>query len=147
MKRLALLLLTAGLAATTFAQSASNEAPSAAPSDAPAVAIFANVHARELRFDDQPRVHVEVTGGVNGKPAAVVSRTDRQNLPDPVQPHVTYRDIGIQLTITSTLPDIETILDEALAPAQPQPAAPPAAASPKPPARPRSNGHRPRSGK
>jgi hypothetical protein len=45
---------------------------------------------------------------VNGRPAAVVSRTDRVNLPDPVQPHVTYRDIGIRLTITSTLPARKT---------------------------------------
>jgi hypothetical protein len=79
------------------------------------VAIFANVRARELRFDEKPRVEVRVYGSVNGRPAATVDRTDRTNLPDEVQPHVTYRDTGVLLTITSTLPDIEAILDEALA--------------------------------
>lgn len=91
----------------------------AQPSSLPDVAILATVHARELRFDEKPEVRVEVWGSVNGRPAATVSTSDRTNLPDEVQPHVTYRDIGILLTITSTLPDIETILDEALAPEQP----------------------------
>lgn len=69
------------------------------------IVIFANVRARELRFDEVPEVRVTAT----------TSDTERTNLPDQVQPHVTYRDIGIRLTITSTLPNIEQILDEALA--------------------------------
>lgn len=78
-------------------------APQAAPEPAD-VAIYATVHARELRFSEVPR------GVVTSPP----SKTERTNLPDQVQPHVTYRDIGIRLTITSTLPNIEEILDQAL---------------------------------
>lgn len=82
-----------------------------APPTQPDVAILATVHARELRFDQVPEV--KVTFPDNN---VHVSKTDRTNLPDQVQPHVIYRDIGIRLTITSTLPDIEKIVDEALAP-------------------------------
>lgn len=82
----------------------------------PDVAITATVRARELRFSRVPEVRVTFRGSVNGVENATVWTTDRQNLPETVQPHVTYRDIGIRLTITSTLPDIERILDEALGP-------------------------------
>jgi hypothetical protein len=84
--------------------------PEAAISPAPdpnaSVAIFASVRARELRFEQVPNVRITATA----------SNTERTNLPEQVQPYVTYRDIGIRLTITSTLPNIEQILDEALGP-------------------------------
>ena len=69
-----------------------------------------------MLFRSRPSVTVTVKGNVNGVPAVTVSKTDRHNLPETVEPHVTYRDIGIRLTITSTLPDIEQILDEVLGP-------------------------------
>jgi hypothetical protein len=83
----------------------------AEPAPPPDVAILANVRARELRFSAVPDVNVTFRG--NGR---TVWKSDRTNLPDDVQPHVTYRDIGIRLTITSTLPNIEEILDDALKP-------------------------------
>jgi hypothetical protein len=85
----------------------------------PDVAIFATVHAKELRFTEVPEVKVTFPTDPQNKN---VWNTEREHLPTPVQPYVTYRDIGIRLTITSTLPDIEKILDDALAP--PPPAAP-----------------------
>ena len=85
------------------------------PATLPDVAIFTNVHARELRFDEVGEVRNRAFGSINGTPALTVAHTDRQNLPPEVQTHVLYRDIGIQLTITSTLPDLERIVDEALA--------------------------------
>lgn len=85
-----------------------------APSPQPDVAIFANVRARELRFETVPQVTVRFTGEGN----ATEWTSDRTNLPDDVQPRVLYRDIGIRLRITSTLPNIEAILDEALGPAE-----------------------------
>lgn len=122
---------------TVFCTAAAASAQTAAPpTSEPDVAIFASVTARELRFDAAPSVRVEVTGSVNGRPADVVSRTDRQNLPEAVQPYVTYRDIGIRLTITSTLPNIEEILDEALG-AVPPADAPAEATTTSPAARPR----------
>lgn len=83
--------------------------PEVTPSVWPDVGIFATVRARELRFEEVPDVEVRFRG--NGE---TVWKTDRENLPDEVQPRVLYRDIGICLTITSTLPNIEEILKEAL---------------------------------
>jgi hypothetical protein len=132
MRVLTIVLLTLASAAPTAAQPAP---PAKTTAAAPDVAIIASAHAREVRFDTKPDVRVNVWGEVNGRPAATVSTTDRENLPEGVQPYVTYRDIGILLTITSTLPDIETILDEALAPPSP-PAQ--SDAMPKPAAKPPS---------
>jgi hypothetical protein len=77
----------------------------------PDIAILATVRAKELRFSAVPNVTVTFADQARN---ATVWTTDRENLPDRVQPNVTYRDIGIRLTITSTLPNIEQILDEAL---------------------------------
>ena len=126
--RLTIMPLLFAVATTAAAQTPPPAQP--APDRAPDVAIVTNVRAREVRFADKPQVHVEVSGDVNGRPAAVVSRTDRQNLPNEVQPYVTYRDIGILLTITSTLPDIEKILDDALDTTPPESEVP----APTPPA-------------
>ena len=99
-------------------------AQDAAP--APDISITARVRARELRFERVPNVDVKVTASINGVAGVTVDRSDRQNLPEKVQPNVTYRDVGIILTITSTLPDIDRILDEALGPQSriPQPPKP-----------------------
>ena len=77
----------------------------------PDVAITATVRAKELRFETVPNVTVTF----DGRSASNVWRSDRENLPKPVEPRTIYRDIGIRLTITSTLEDIERIVDEALA--------------------------------
>jgi hypothetical protein len=111
------------------------------------------VTARELRFDVVPNPTVEFTG----KPERVTAwEAERQNLPRPVEPGVTYRNIGIQLKITSIFADIDRIVSKALgeAPArddatptpQPPAAAPPPssnAAPPQPstPPQPRSEGN------
>ena len=107
------------------AQQTSSSSPEAAD-----LSITANVTARELRFDVVPDPKVEFTG----KPERRTSwEAERQNLPRPAQPGVTYRDIGIQLKITSVFADIDRIVAEALGevpatnddapqPAQPTPA-------------------------
>jgi hypothetical protein len=75
------------------------------------VSITANVTARELRFEVVPNPTVEFTG----KPERItVWEADRQNLPQQVEPGVTYRNIGIQLRIASRFADIERIVAEAL---------------------------------
>ncbi len=58
----------------------------------------------------------------------------RQNLPRPVQPGVTYRDIGIQLGITSVFADIDRIVAEALGEVPPTNDNVPAGDPPMPPA-------------
>jgi hypothetical protein len=124
---------------------------SSAADDSADLSITANVTARSLRFDAVPNPNVEF----NGHPARItVWNAERQNLPRPVQPGVTYRNIGIQLKITSVFADIDRIVAEALgevpvrdnAPTQenappqndalpsPQTNAPPAAATPSTPA-------------
>jgi hypothetical protein len=69
------------------------------------------VKARELRFDVVPNPSVEFPG----QPARqTVWEAERENLPTPVQPGVTYRNIGIRLKITSIFSDIDRIVAEAL---------------------------------
>ena len=79
----------------------------------PDISITARVRARELLFYEVPNVSVTfLLPDWN----STVWDTQRQNLPERVQPNVVYRDIGVNLTITSTLPDIEQILNDALGP-------------------------------
>jgi hypothetical protein len=75
------------------------------------LAITAHVTARELHFETVPDVNVEFTGQPKRETewSAV-----RENLPRPVQPGVTYRDIGVRLKIVSVFADIDRIVAEAL---------------------------------
>ena len=75
------------------------------------VAIIANVTAKELKFDAVPNPTVEFLGKDKTQ---TIWHADRYNLPDQVEPGVTYRNIGIRLKITSRLADIERIVAEAL---------------------------------
>ena len=75
------------------------------------VAITANVRARSLVFETVPNPTVKFFG----QPARdTVWEAQRENLPTPVEPGVTYRDIGIRLKITSAFKDIDRIVAEAL---------------------------------
>jgi hypothetical protein len=75
------------------------------------LAITANVRARELRFEEVPNASVEFTGRPRRE---TVWEAERQNLPRPVRPGETYRDIGIRLRIISVFADIDRIVAEAL---------------------------------
>ena len=75
------------------------------------IAITAHVRARSLKFDVVPNPTVTFFG----QPARdTVWEAQRENLPTPVEPGVTYRDIGIRLKITSVFRDIDRIVAEAL---------------------------------
>ena len=155
-------MLTAALSSVVHAQQQPPGArpptptPAARANEADAnadLSITARVTADSLRFEKVPNTHVEFTG----KPERVtVWEAERENLPRPVQPGVTYRNIGITLRITSVFADIDRIVAEALgevpvndgaqppppqpSPAQPTPPRPeqpaaPAAAPANPPAR------------
>lgn len=76
------------------------------------VAITATVTARELKFEVVPNPIVEFPGSRHER--ATVWEADRQNLPKPVEPGVTYRNIGIELRIVSRFADIDRIVAEAL---------------------------------
>jgi hypothetical protein len=93
------------------------------------LAITARVTARELRFDAVPNPSVEFPG----RPERATSwEAERTNLPRPVQPGVTYRDIGVRLKIVSVFADIDRIVAEALGEVPKTEDAPPP--SPTPPA-------------
>ena len=95
----------------TPAASAPTQSSSTTPSTTNDLEIRANVTARELRFEVVPDPKVEFTGQPERE---TVWEAERQNLPRPVQPGVTYRNIGIQLKITSRFADIDRIVAEAL---------------------------------
>lgn len=84
--------------------------PEVSPASAD-LAITATVTARELRFNVVPNTKVEFTGRPERK---TEWSAERLNLPQQVQPGVTYRDIGIRLKIVSVFADIDRIVAEAL---------------------------------
>ena len=104
----------------------------------PDLLIVASASAREVRFESQPRAQVRLTGCAALDTVIV---TERTNLPDPVQPGVTYRDVRVGIEIRGWL-SVECVA--ALAAAEPAlclpvriqtnttppPAAPPAPATP-----------------
>lgn len=79
--------------------SASARASSASATNAPAIILRASASAREVRFASQPRISVRLCGGVLDS----VRVLERRNLPDPVQPGVTYRDVYIAVEILGHL--------------------------------------------
>ena len=57
------------------------------------VEVFTSVRADELRFGSVPETKV----WFEGEPAErSSSRTERDNLPEEVEPGVTYRDVGVR---------------------------------------------------
>jgi hypothetical protein len=84
-----------------------------------------------LQFRKVPNTSVEF----NGTPEReTVWEAERENLPQQVQPGVTYRNVGITLRITSVFADIDRIVAEALGelPATDD-ARPPSTQTPAPP--------------
>lgn len=96
--------------ATLPPSSVQKSTPQVSPESAD-LAITATVTAKELSFKVVPNPTVEFTG----KPEReTVWDAERENLPRPLQPGVTYRNIGIRLKIVSRFADIERIVAEAL---------------------------------
>jgi hypothetical protein len=58
----------------------------------PDVEITATIRAEELRFECEPEVSVRVHAD---SPAEAERFSQRDNLPDQVEPGVTYRDIAV----------------------------------------------------
>jgi hypothetical protein len=125
MKKTVLFLITLFVSCLFAVPSASGQTetqtqtPASTPQDAALsdsaesadLSITANVMARELRFETVPNPKVEFTGSHERE---TVWNAERQNLPRPVEPGVTYRNIGIRLKITSVFADIDRIVAEAL---------------------------------
>lgn len=75
----------------------------------PDIEFTADIRAKELRFQRVPETEVRFRGHPEHESA---SGTDRENLPDRVEPHVTYRDPKVRLRIASAIgeedPDLPT---------------------------------------
>ena len=71
-------------------------------SDRPDIEFVATVKSRRLRFGGPPDAEVSVFGSP-GVESAV--DTERRNLPDEIEPGVTYRDSWVRLRIAGRLPD------------------------------------------
>lgn len=80
-----------------------------------AVVIRASVSADELRFATQPAAGASVPGCAGVSPVRV---TERRNLPERVQPGVTYRDVYVAVEIVGRL-DARCIAALAAGAAQP----------------------------
>ena len=70
----------------------------------PDIAILARVHARELTFNSQPQMSLQIAGCPQVDTTLVVLRT---NLPKPVQPGVTYRDVIVDFKLNLKFVDLE----------------------------------------
>jgi hypothetical protein len=64
------------------------------------VVIVASVSMQELRFDRDPNARLRVLGCGEGEGLRVL---ERRNLPERVQPGVTYRDVYVSVRILGTL--------------------------------------------
>lgn len=85
-------------------------APEPSPDNAD-ISISGSVRERELHFEIVPNQKVEFSGTHKRN---TESKSERNNLPESVQPGVTYRNIEIRFTITSIFSDIERIVSELL---------------------------------
>jgi hypothetical protein len=70
----------------------------------PDVEISAAVRAEELRFEFKPRVRVVA---YSDSPASAESVSERENLPDMLEPGVTYRDFAVRWHVAARLGDPE----------------------------------------
>ena len=70
----------------------------------PDVEIWARVTADEVRFEEKPEVRVTAH---STDPALAVTSSERDNLPDEVEPGVTYRDVTVSWYAAVTLNEPE----------------------------------------
>jgi hypothetical protein len=61
------------------------------PSEAPDIEIGAGVRAKRLRFDSEPDTEVTLHGDERSH-----TESERENLPDEVEPGVEYRDVEVR---------------------------------------------------
>jgi hypothetical protein len=68
----------------------------------PDVEIKAVVRAKELRFECKPEVEV---GAYSDSPASAESVSERENLPEEIEPGITYRDVAVRWRLSARLDD------------------------------------------
>jgi len=72
----------------------------------PDVELKVSLRAEEVRFECKPEVVVEAYAD---SPATAESQSERENLPDGLEPGVTYRDFAVRWRVAARLkePDLE----------------------------------------
>jgi hypothetical protein len=79
------------------------------------VEIGASVKAKRLRFRERPKTKVELHGEVHAPEGRgelqTTSGSERQNLPDEVEPGVTYRDVRVRWRAAARLDEPEASND------------------------------------
>jgi hypothetical protein len=90
----------------------------------PDVEMKFSVRAKELRFECKPEVDVVAFADA---PATAELQSERDNLPDEVEPGVTYRDIAVRWRAAARLgePDWEEALSDKLRTRRLSPGTPP----------------------
>jgi hypothetical protein len=68
----------------------------------PDVEIAAAVRADEMRFECKPHLHVAAYAD---SPACAESVSERENLPDELEPGVTYRNFAVRWRLAARLND------------------------------------------
>ena len=68
----------------------------------PDIEIAAAVRADEVRFESKPEVDVVA---YSDSPASAESVSERENLPDELEPGVTYRDFVVRWRVAARLSD------------------------------------------
>jgi hypothetical protein len=90
------------------------EAPPSGPETiapaGPELELVATVRAKALRFDEVPKISIKFLGKT---PRRTVWKTERVNLPVHPEPGVTYRDVAVRLTVTSSLDELSALLAQA----------------------------------
>lgn len=115
MVRAVLRLMALLFAAASFASAEEPQKP------LPDLEISTKVTAKELRFDETPNVTVTFSGSPCRE---TVDESKHENLPKPVQPGVTYKNIKVEVELSSTFKDALKKLEDALEQAARQQAAP-----------------------
>jgi hypothetical protein len=70
----------------------------------PDVEIAAAARAEEVRFECVPEVRIRA---YSDTPASAEHVSERENLPDEVEPGVTYRDVAVRWRLAARLDDPE----------------------------------------
>jgi len=79
--------------------------------DAPAIDIQADVKAKAVRFNEAPEAEAEFSGETVDRTSEdqpeieAGSTTERENIPDEVEPGVTYRDVRIRWRAAAKVTD------------------------------------------
>jgi pyruvate/2-oxoglutarate dehydrogenase complex dihydrolipoamide acyltransferase (E2) component len=79
--------------------------------DSPVIDIQADVKAKSVRFADEPETDVEIRGEAKDRTREAQpeveggSATERENIPDEVEPEVTYRDVRVRWHAAATITD------------------------------------------